>query len=260
VTRRRRPPTSDDALDLFPFEVDRAERAERAEPRAPRERRRLGASDGSLFPLTAATPPAVAPPAAALSVDPYAPPPASYDLDPTDDVAFDQLAPMVGGVAAIPGASPASAVAVSTLTQTAKDVLEGAFVPLWVRGEVSDFKAHRNGHWYFCLRDQFAQVRCVIWSRDARRLPATPDDGMQVVLAGARPHLRGGQAKDVGIVAERGAGREHQRALLLRGSRPRDERQRGEDERCSQDARGAAMPCRWAKTYSSSRFGTPSLS
>ena len=34
-----------------------------------------------------------------------------------------------------------------------EDVIEGAFIPLWVRGEVSDFKAHRNGHWYFCLRD-----------------------------------------------------------------------------------------------------------
>jgi exodeoxyribonuclease VII large subunit len=62
--------------------------------------------------------------------------------------------------------------------------VEGAFVPLWVRGEISDFKAHRNGHWYFCLRDQVAQVRCVMWARDARRLPALPDDGMQVVALG----------------------------------------------------------------------------
>ncbi|HET9011484.1 MAG TPA: hypothetical protein VFN38_06685, partial [Gemmatimonadaceae bacterium] len=37
---------------------------------------------------------------------------------------------------AFPGASPASAIAVSTLTQTVKDVVEGAFMPLWVRGEV----------------------------------------------------------------------------------------------------------------------------
>jgi len=86
--------------------------------------------------------------------------------------------------AAIPGASPRSAVAVSTLTQTARDVLEGAFVPLWVRGEVSDFKAHRNGHWYFALRDERAQVRCVVWASDQRRFPAPPDDGMQVAALG----------------------------------------------------------------------------
>lgn len=83
-----------------------------------------------------------------------------------------------------PGASPRSAIAVSTLTQTAKDVLEGAFVPLWVRGEVSDFKAHRNGHWYFSLRDELSQLRCVVWSRDQRAIPAAPDDGMQVTALG----------------------------------------------------------------------------
>ena len=84
----------------------------------------------------------------------------------------------------VPGASPASAVAVSTLTQTARGVIEGAFHPLWVRGEVTDFKAHRNGHWYFGLRDDQAQLRCVIWSRDQRAIPAPPDDGMQVVAFG----------------------------------------------------------------------------
>ncbi len=84
----------------------------------------------------------------------------------------------------IPGASPRSAIAVSLLTQTAKDIVEGAFPPVWVRGEVSDFKAHRNGHWYFTLRDELSQLRCVVWSRDQRGIPATPDDGMQVTALG----------------------------------------------------------------------------
>jgi exodeoxyribonuclease VII large subunit len=84
----------------------------------------------------------------------------------------------------IPGASPRSAIAVSTLTQTAKDIVEGAFPPLWVRGEISDFKAHRNGHWYFCLRDATSQLRCVVWSRDQRGIPAAPDEGMQVTALG----------------------------------------------------------------------------
>ena len=83
-----------------------------------------------------------------------------------------------------PGASPSSAIAVSTLTQTVKDVVEGAFIPLWVRGEVSDFKAHRNGHWYFSLRDLSSQLKCVVWSRDQRFMPAPPDDGMAVAAFG----------------------------------------------------------------------------
>ena len=90
-----------------------------------------------------------------------------------------------GGLSdAIPGSSPEAAVSVATLTHTTKDVIEGAFLPLWVRGEVSDFKAHRNGHWYFCLRDAGAQIKCVMWSRDQRRVPAAPDDGMQVAVLG----------------------------------------------------------------------------
>jgi len=83
-----------------------------------------------------------------------------------------------------PGASASTAIAVSTLTETARDVLEGAFIPLWVRGEVTDFKAHRNGHWYFCLRDRTAQIRCVVWKRDQRGIPAAPDEGMQVAAFG----------------------------------------------------------------------------
>lgn len=83
-----------------------------------------------------------------------------------------------------PGASPASAIDVSTVTQIVKDVVEGAFIPLWVRGEVSDFKRHRNGHWYFCLRDEASQIKCVVWSRDQLQLPAAPDDGMQVTALG----------------------------------------------------------------------------
>jgi exodeoxyribonuclease VII large subunit len=83
-----------------------------------------------------------------------------------------------------PGASPASAVSVSAITQIARDVVEGAFMPLWVRGEVTDFKAHRNGHWYFCLRDERAQLRCVVWASARRRIPAPPDDGMELSAFG----------------------------------------------------------------------------
>ncbi len=76
------------------------------------------------------------------------------------------------------------AISVSTLTNLAREIVEGAFVPLWIRGEVTDFKAHRNGHWYFCLRDASAQVRCVVWSSQQYRVPAPPDEGMQVLAFG----------------------------------------------------------------------------
>ena len=85
---------------------------------------------------------------------------------------------------AAPGADPTSAIAVSSLTTIARDILEGAFRPIWVRGEVSNFKAHRNGHWYFTLKDRMAQIRSVVWSRDTRAIPAAPDEGMVIAAFG----------------------------------------------------------------------------
>ena len=83
-----------------------------------------------------------------------------------------------------PGSTPETAIQVASLTETARAVIEGSLSPLWVRGEVSDFKRHRNGHWYFCLRDSAAQVRCVVWSRSQRGIPASPDEGMEVAAYG----------------------------------------------------------------------------
>lgn len=86
--------------------------------------------------------------------------------------------------AATPGATPESAIPISIVTQTAKAVLEGAFQPMWIRGEVSNFTAHRNGHWYFTLKDRASQLRCVVWKGDQRGIPASPDDGMDVCAYG----------------------------------------------------------------------------
>ena len=104
-------------------------------------------------------------------------------------VEFDLFAASAGSAfaaaaPAVPGASPETAIAVASLTETARAVIEGSLSPLWVRGEVSDFKRHRNGHWYFCLRDASAQVRCVVWSRSQRGIPASPDEGMEVAAYG----------------------------------------------------------------------------
>jgi exodeoxyribonuclease VII large subunit len=126
---------------------------------------------GTIAPSAAAAPSLFDAPSVAPSVEHRAP------ESPLADI-YDEVGET------FPGASPGSAIAVSTLTQTVKDVVEGAFIPLWVRGEISDFKAHRNGHWYFCLRDLTSQLKCVVWSRDQRGIPAAPDDGMQVAALG----------------------------------------------------------------------------
>jgi exodeoxyribonuclease VII large subunit len=97
-------------------------------------------------------------------------------------VPFDLFASPLGH--STPGVSRENAISVSDLTTETRALIESGLQPVWVRGEISDFKHHRNGHWYFCLRDASAQIKCVVWSGDQRGIPAAPDVGMQVVLYG----------------------------------------------------------------------------
>lgn len=76
---------------------------------------------------------------------------------------------------------------VSKLTRQARVLVESGFRLVWVKGEVTNFKAYRSGHWYFSLRDTGAQVRCVMWRDDARRAPRL-EEGMQIFVE-ARPTL-----------------------------------------------------------------------
>jgi exodeoxyribonuclease VII large subunit len=84
----------------------------------------------------------------------------------------------------LPGGGVDNPLSVGDLALQTREVIESRLRPVWVRGEISDFKRHRNGHWYFCLRDRAAQIRCVVWSGDQYRVPAQPEDGMQVVVFG----------------------------------------------------------------------------
>ncbi|MGH7672232.1 MAG: exodeoxyribonuclease VII large subunit [Gemmatimonadales bacterium] len=85
-------------------------------------------------------------------------------------------------------ASAERAWTVGEVTRRARAVIEAGLPPLWVRGEVSGFKAWRSGHWYFTLRDKTAQLRCVMFARENRVLPAAPSEGMQVFAFG-RPTI-----------------------------------------------------------------------
>ena len=70
------------------------------------------------------------------------------------------------------------------VVESARVAVERLFPPLWVEGEISNFKTYPSGHWYFSLKDPAAQLRCVMWRSDARRVPATPEDGLKVFARG----------------------------------------------------------------------------
>ncbi len=71
---------------------------------------------------------------------------------------------------------------VSLLTQAISQVLEAEFPLVHVLGEVSNYKRHQSGHRYFTLKDEGAQIRCVLWR--GRAVPFELQDGMQVKVRG----------------------------------------------------------------------------
>jgi len=58
---------------------------------------------------------------------------------------------------------------------------DAALRDLWLEGEVSNFVQASSGHCYFTLKDGGAQIRCLMWSSDARRHRYLPTDGDQVL-------------------------------------------------------------------------------
>lgn len=85
----------------------------------------------------------------------------------------------------IPAAPPArKGVSVHRVVERANEILKERTVPLWVRGEVSGWKRTASGHCYFTLKDSHAELRCVLWARDAARQPVLPRDGAEILALG----------------------------------------------------------------------------
>jgi exodeoxyribonuclease VII large subunit len=74
---------------------------------------------------------------------------------------------------------------VAALSQQLAAVMEERFPAVWVEGEVSNFKVYGSGHAYFTLKDEAAQLRCVLFRNRARRIRFEPKDGLHVVAFGA---------------------------------------------------------------------------
>jgi len=69
---------------------------------------------------------------------------------------------------------------VSALNRSVRDLLEHRFPLVWVGGEISNLVQARSGHLYFSLKDDLAQVRCVMFRSRGFALEWQPRDGIQV--------------------------------------------------------------------------------
>jgi exodeoxyribonuclease VII large subunit len=83
---------------------------------------------------------------------------------------------------------PAPVISVAELNRLAKESLERALPAVWVAGEISNFKRYDSGHCYFTLKDEHAQVDCVLFRHRAQLLGWRPQDGGHVEVR-AQPTL-----------------------------------------------------------------------
>ncbi|MBN1637496.1 MAG: exodeoxyribonuclease VII large subunit, partial [Ignavibacteriales bacterium] len=73
---------------------------------------------------------------------------------------------------------------VSEISNLIKAVVEENFSNVIVEGEISNFKSHVSGHWYFTLKDSKAQINCAMWKGYNNYVFFTPQDGMKVIVTG----------------------------------------------------------------------------
>lgn len=77
-----------------------------------------------------------------------------------------------------------SILSVSDLTGEIKSLLEGTFLDVKIEGEVSNASTSRAGHTYFTLKDDDAQLSCVIWRSTNHRQDIELTDGQQIIAGG----------------------------------------------------------------------------
>jgi exodeoxyribonuclease VII large subunit len=97
---------------------------------------------------------------------------------------------------------------VSEITKEIKQILEDGFSNVSIIGEISGFKAHVSGHWYFNLKDSNAIISCTMWKGVNNSVFFTPQDGMKVIIGGRVTVYppRGNYQVDVRLMRPAGVG------------------------------------------------------
>jgi len=73
---------------------------------------------------------------------------------------------------------------VSELTEDIRQILEEEFPFIWVEGEVSNARRPLSGHLYFTLKDEKAQILCILFKNQRKLVKFEPQDGLKVICQG----------------------------------------------------------------------------
>ena len=55
---------------------------------------------------------------------------------------------------------------------------------VFLKGEISNFKAHTSGHFYFSLKDENSKINAIMFRSNASKVLFKPSDGMKVLVTG----------------------------------------------------------------------------
>lgn len=73
---------------------------------------------------------------------------------------------------------------VSQLNNLLKTLVEEAFQEVYVEGEISNLKSYSSGHLYFSLKDEKAQIKCILFKDVSKKLRFKLENGLKVVCYG----------------------------------------------------------------------------
>ena len=80
-------------------------------------------------------------------------------------------------------------ISVSAFLSTVKNLLDESFEnDIQVKGEISSFRVYDSGHWYFSIKDNDAQIGCVMFKHSNQYVTHSPKEGDMVVITG-RPDI-----------------------------------------------------------------------
>jgi exodeoxyribonuclease VII large subunit len=102
------------------------------------------------------------------------------------DDEWGQQLPMWDSPWAGPSFSTTQIYRISQITAYIKDLFDSdyALQDLWLEGEVSNYSRAASGHVYFTLKDEEAQIRCVMWRSQVERQAYLPQNGEAAVAHG----------------------------------------------------------------------------
>ena len=77
-------------------------------------------------------------------------------------------------------------ITVSEVNKYIKDIINNDLLlkKVYLRGEISNFKAHTRGHYYFTLKDENSRIAAVMFAFNNKNLKFVPYDGMKVLVTG----------------------------------------------------------------------------